>query len=151
LNLKYSIMKRSYLFLMILIAAFACEDQEAAPSTLTGKWEWIRTDGGYAFHIHHTPQSTGKAVILELSTNQTYRHYVNGVLNSQGIFSLSKRKCIHDHQQKEVISFSSDTYAVVPEEMMIESVDDQYLFLSDDHYDGLDSQYRRAGASGRGN
>jgi hypothetical protein len=144
-------MKRAYFFLMILFAAFACEDQEAAPTTLTGKWEWIRTDGGFAYHIHHTPQSTGKAVVLELDNNLHYRHYVNGVLNSQGTFSLSKRKCIHNHQQKDVIRFSSDNYSVVPPEMMIESVDDQYLSLSDDNYDGLGSQYRRAGASGRGN
>ncbi|MGV3642473.1 MAG: hypothetical protein ACO1NZ_18255 [Adhaeribacter sp.] len=144
-------MKRAYLFLLILCVAFACEDQEAAPSTLTGKWEWIRTDGGIANHIHHTPQSTGKAVILELSPNQTYRHYVNGVLNSQGTFSLSKRKCIHNHQEKDVITFSSNTYSVVPAEMMIESWDDQYLSLSDDHYDGLDSQYRRVVAAGNGN
>lgn len=132
-------MWRALLFLGIIFLSYACEEERVAPQPLTGQWEWVRTDGGIANHIHDSPQSTGKTIRLVLNQNLTYRKFINGVLSTEGSYVLSKRTCIHDHQQKEVITFSADM------EMMIESLDGQNLELSDENYDGLASRYRRAG------
>lgn len=113
------------------------KEQKAPIKSLLGKWNWIRTDGGLAFHIHETPKTTGKEIMLEFKENNQFRKYVNGVLQSQGTYTLSSRKCIHDLKEKQVISIPSEM------EMMIESMDENNLQLSDDNPDGISSQYHR--------
>jgi hypothetical protein len=139
-------MQKLFFIIGALFLTTACEndelltvkkEQEAPTKTLIGKWNWVRTDGGLAAHIHETPKTTGKKIILEFKENNQYRKYINGVLQAQGTYSLSSRKCIHDLQEKQVISIPSEM------EMMIESLDENNLQLSDDNPDGMASQYQR--------
>ncbi|MGV3504855.1 MAG: hypothetical protein ACO1O1_14190 [Adhaeribacter sp.] len=141
-------MKRAYLFLMILFVALACENQEAAPRTLAGKWEWVSTDGGIANHIHETPQASGKAIVLELDNNLTYREYLNGTLSSQGTYFLSKGTCIHDHQEKDVLTFSGDVLFAGQQHLMVERLNNLNLYLSDENADGVESRFKLAAAGG---
>ncbi|WP_147275672.1 hypothetical protein [Adhaeribacter pallidiroseus] len=140
-------MKKILVFVTALFWITACEqeeilnnsgkEQEASTKSIIGKWNWIRTDGGLAFHIHETPKTTGKEITLEFKANNQFRKYVNGVLESQGTYSLSSRTCIHTHEEKQVISIPSEM------DMMIESMDANNLQLSDENFDGLGSQYQR--------
>jgi hypothetical protein len=106
---------------------------------LTGSWKWIRSDGGIGYNIHDTPASTGKEKTLFLHADYTYTITINNVLFSEGVFSIQSRKCIHDGQMKSFIQFDHDPG------MMVESVNTTVLILSDEAYDGVDSEYNRDG------
>jgi hypothetical protein len=136
-------MKKLY-FLMIFCAIFilSCSKHRGGclpDNELVGSWEWVRTDGGIAGHIHKTPASTGNRIKVQFTAGNTYAFYTNGVLTSQGTYSLEVRNCIHDHSNKNVINFSSSQ----DPDMMIEKLNSSLLELSDDAYDGLTSMYTK--------
>lgn len=129
--------KLTVLLMVLLTIAVSCEMEELTITSLTGKWEWVSTEGGFAAHIHDTPASTGKKIQLELRDNNKYFVYTNGQITSEGTYSLSLKKCIHDHSQKQWINFSSD------QNMMVERLDSEQLYLSDESYDGIGHLYSR--------
>ena len=108
---------------------------------LVGNWQWIRTDGGIANHIHDTPASTGQEKTLQLNANNTYTIRINNAISSQGSFTVRSQQCIHDGETKPYIEFDHDPG------MMVEVVDSTFLKLSDEANDGTDSQYQRVGAT----
>jgi hypothetical protein len=128
-------------FLMILpaFAFIACSknDETATGASIAGTWQWLRTDGGIAAHIHETPANTGKNIDLKISTDGTYTVYTNGQLSSAGTYTIETRKCIHDHANKPFINFSADR------DVMIENLDATSLQVSDEAYDGVGSLYKR--------
>jgi hypothetical protein len=74
------------------------QNQEAlAAQPLTGTWEWIRTTGGIGAQIYETPSSMEKTVEWRFLHDMKYLRYENGVIQSQGTFSLTKKACIHYH------------------------------------------------------
>lgn len=117
--------------------------KENANDSIVGEWEWVKTDGGIANHIHDTPASTGKKVELRL-TDQSYFITTNGALSSQGTYTLVSATCIHDHRNKAVIDFSSAS----DPDMMVEEMNNNTLILSDEAYDGVGSLYHRKGTNG---
>ena len=70
--------------------------QQAVDEKILGSWEWVRTDGGIANHIHETPASTGQEKTLLLNANNTYVIMVNSAVFSQGTFIVESKQCIHD-------------------------------------------------------
>lgn len=106
---------------------------------IAGEWEWVRTDGGIAYHIHETPASTRENIEWKFTDERKYFIYVNGTRTSEGTYSLTKRSCIHSHEEKLWIDFSSSSDM----DMMIESIDAEILELSDEMYDGIGSQFRK--------
>jgi hypothetical protein len=106
-------------------------------SNVVGSWEWLRTDGGLANQIHDTPVSTGNIVKLRIEEDNKYYMFTNGILTSQGTYLLESRKCIHDQRNKTFINFSSDR------DMMVETVNEDLLALSDEAYDGIESLFQR--------
>lgn len=128
-------MQRVLLFILILFLSTSCEKEEVAANTLIGKWQWLRTDGGWG--VDDTPASTGTTIELEFKKGNKFKEYTNGALTAQGIIRFKTKRCIHDHSEKQVIHFSSG------KKMMIEHLDAESLLLSNDFYDGTNSQYRR--------
>lgn len=128
------------LFAVFLFMACSKENQanNKPGAELSGSWEWERTDGGIAAHIHHSPQTTGKNIELQFAGNR-YFVYTNGILSSEGTYALKSRTCIHDYAEKSFIDFSS---AADPD-LMIESQDGLTLVLSDEAFDGVSSRYKR--------
>lgn len=114
----------------------------AKSSSIVGSWEWVRTDGGFAYHIHETPVTTGNKIELKMESNHKYFIFTNGILTSQGTYSLETKKCTHDHTDKACINFSVDR------DMMIERVNKDSLELSDEAYDGIGSLYQRKQTDG---
>lgn len=141
-------MKKQYHFkttcylLFLLVIITSCSKQITAglmDQTLSGTWNWVKTDGGFANNVHDTPSSTGKNVDIKFTADKQYFIYTNGTQTSQGTFTLDVRNCIHDHTNKNVIHFSQST----DHDMMIEKMDSLHLELSDDAYDGTGSLYIR--------
>lgn len=138
-------------FAIIVFSISACSKQTGKAAAgnasenkgLVDSWEWVRTDGGLAYHIHDTPLSTGKHIVLKMAGDSTYSIYTNNELTLQGTYTLETRTCIHDHTQKSFILFSSG------QGMMIEKLERESLQLSDESHDGLGSQYKRAVTNAR--
>ncbi len=131
-----------FLMTFCVLVCFSCSkrSEECLPDGgLAGSWKWVRTDGGIGGHIHDTPASTGNNIYIQFTTANTYSIYTNGILSSQGTYSLEMRKCIHDHTNKNFIKFSSPH----DQGMMIEIVDRSVMETSDDAYDGTISRYTR--------
>lgn len=112
------------------------------PGELSGTWNWVRTDGGFGYHIHETPASTGKSVQWKLTADGRYSLYQNGNLVSQGNYTLKTAKSIRDHSDKKVIHFEG---ANEPDWMILQ-VSRQQMEITDNNYDGVTSVFSR-GAS----
>jgi hypothetical protein len=142
-----NIVKKQVILIAVLFLS-ACSKQmdkssanETSGKELNGAWEWVRTDGGLANHIHDTPGSIGKTVVLNISSNKRYSVFTNGVQASQGTYTLETRTCIHDRTDKMYLVFSSG------QGMMVEKIDGESLLLSDEAMDGVGSLYKRIGSS----
>jgi hypothetical protein len=126
----------------ITVVAVACSknahyQKSGHDSRLTGTWQWERTDGGIGNHIHETPQSTGKNIVLKLSADSTYILFTNDEITAQGTYRIENRTCIHDHTSKPFLIFSASAG------MMVEKQDAEHLSLSDEKHDGTKSLYKR--------
>lgn len=120
-----------FVFIIISFLVFSCSKQSSQTSInntntgLIGDWEWLRTDGGLANHIHDTPFSINKNITLKITSDNKYFLYENGILTSSGDYRLETRNCIHDHKDKSFINFSS----LSDLDMMIEELDTDKLEL----------------------
>jgi hypothetical protein len=131
-------MKKTLTSLLIILSLASCKKEDQTENTsLTGKWEWTGTDGGLAYH-HDTPASTNKTIVFEFTADNQYTTSINGVIALQGTYTLGTKKCIHDHEMKPTINFSASSMP-----LMIERINSETLELSDENYDGFDSQYKR--------
>jgi len=130
-------MKNVLLTFLIITIFSSCEIDEVGVSALKGKWQWESTEGGMAAHIYDTPASTGKKIELEIKKDKEFVESTNEKVTSTGTYNFKKEKCIHDHSEKSVLVLSTG------KELMIESLDAEYLVLSDENYDGLTYRYRR--------
>jgi hypothetical protein len=143
-------MRPAFFVLLFSALIISCNEsnepvsQEALEAkTLTGTWEWIRTTGGIGAQIHETPSSKGNTVQWRFLHDMKYLRYENGIIQSQGTFSLIKKACIHSTQEKWFIDFSSDH----DQDFMIEKLEEETLETSDEIYDGVSSQFKRVAAS----
>lgn len=126
-----------YLALVILLSIASCS-KEGTPtsSDLAGTWQWVRTDGGFAFNIHDTPASTGKQIELVLTREKEYAFYTNGQLTDKGTYTLRMEQSIHLQQKRRVIEFANSGEMMVYDSIVIDS-----LSLVDNFPDGVGSQY----------
>jgi len=137
--MKKIVLSSVYLVSASVLLLLSCSKQKDTDPGLAGNWEWVSTNGGIANHIHETPASTGKNVQLNITADNKYSVYTNGALTSQGTLSFTGQACIHDHTNKKVIVFSNPA----DQAMMIERIDNSFLELSDNAYDGVGSVYKR--------
>jgi len=124
---------------LILLVLISCAKSPFAKNgdALKGTWIWVRTDGGFGNQIHDTPASTGKKIRWVFSSANMYKIYINDTLYSGGTYKLLQKECIHDHTMKKFIDFSTPT----DQDMMIESQSGKTIILSDESYDGLESEF----------
>lgn len=133
-------------FLLMLATLAACQhentpiDQSAKlqeSTGLAGSWEWVRTDGGFAYHIHDTPASTGKTISMTLTSDLHYTISINNVQTWDGTYTVEEKG---DGENAQTwINFSDDAV----QDMVINHVDATLLELSDNFADGVASQYKR--------
>ena len=131
--------------ILVTVSIIGCSKQvekSTVEASLVGTWQWVRTDGGLAFHIHETPVTTGKNLDLKITSDGKYSKYTNGALTSNGTYTLEMRQCIHDHTEKTFVNLSSDS------DFMVENIDNDHLEVSDEAHDGVGSQYKRKSIDG---
>ncbi|WP_269242078.1 hypothetical protein [Flavobacterium limnophilum] len=129
--------KKIGFFLLVTVFISCSDNDDSSGKNLTGTWSWVRTDGGFAFHIHDTPASTGKYIDLKFTSDGKFFYYTNGILSSEGTYQFSTQKSIVDGTYKKSIVFS------VGGEMIIAKLDNTNLELDDNNYDGIGSSYTR--------
>ncbi len=138
-------MKKLVLALLLLFLAgqFAgCSKytpSSGRPGELAGTWNWLKTDGGIANHIHTTPASTGKTIQWKLTADGKYSILENGSLISQGNYTLSMAKSIRDNSEKKVIHFEGSQ----ERDWMILQITQQQMEITDNNYDGVVSIFTR--------
>jgi hypothetical protein len=137
-------MKQNLFFIALLVVAGVLNGcsketvQGHLEKLLVGTWQWVGTDGGFAYQIHHTPASTGTNIDLRIGAAGKYEIYTNGVLSSKGDYLLDHAKCIHSGTDKPRIAFPGSQIGG-----MIENLNDSILNLSDEFYDGVLSSFKR--------
>lgn len=78
-----------YALCALLLFITACSKNDDQYAGITGKWDWVSTDGGL-IGIHETPASTGKNTILQFTSDKKFYVSTNGILTYQGTFLIRK-------------------------------------------------------------
>ncbi len=140
-------MKNLLLAISILCMLTGCKSTEdilLEDNMLMGNWSWKSTDGGFGFHIHQTPQSTGKSIQLILMKGNKYTIVENDSEVSSGFYLISTRKSIYTGEPGQYITILNpkENLPVVLEGIL--AIDEaSNLAISDNHYDGLGSQFEK--------
>jgi len=123
---------------LIVIATIivACEKDVAYETTLTGIWKWKSTEGGYS-GIWETPESTGKNIIIEFTTDSIYREFLNGSLLRECHFQISEGIAIFNQDTVPLIT------GVYPWPLVFEIYNGTTLNLYDNCVDGFKYVYSR--------
>jgi hypothetical protein len=131
-------MKKLIFVFFAIIALVSCgrSEDETDNTSVVGKWNWVSTSGGIA-NTTTTPSSTGKTIVLNLNSDNTFSYTTNGTVTSRGNYTLYKDISNLSHYEATFIKFSGSSMASI-----IVTQNDQ-LILSDDVSDGFTSIYQK--------
>ncbi|MDP3314061.1 hypothetical protein [Lutibacter sp.] len=129
---------------MEIISCSSDDNTKIDNSDLVGKWNWTNTDGGIAFHIHETPELTGKIIHLSLMENYTYSITENGNEISNGFYELIIKKSIYSGELERFIQFPENhQYTGIVMKGIIKTFENIRLDISDNNHDGIGSGFVR--------
>ena len=138
-------MKKTLLIFILIITSCSSDDEtKINNSSLVGKWNWTNTDGGIGYHIHETPTSTDKTIILNLDNNYSYSILENGSEVSNGTYEVTMRESIYSGEIERYIIYSSEyknQNTVISG--IIRVLDNNNLLIADNYTDGVESEYVR--------
>ena len=124
------------LFLLTLIFSCSTREDELSNDNYVGTWNWVSTDGGIV-NTHQTPASTGIVRTLTFARENAYKIIENDVVVNEGTYNIVRDISSLDHVEKTFINFSN--YA----DLMVQSVDSENLFLTEDANDGFSYHYSK--------
>jgi len=132
------------LFILIsgMISCTSDNETEIHNFDLIGKWNWISTDGGIGFHIHETPNSTGKIVELNIKDDNHYAIQENGSEVVNGTYEIVMKASIYSLDIERFIIYSAEYQnqnTVVSG--VIRVLENNKLSISDNNFDGIGSEY----------
>ena len=133
-----------YFFILILGIISCSSDEETIIDNpdLIGKWNWTNTDGGFAFHIHETPETTGKIIHLVLMENYRFSIIENGNEITHGTYELTMKKSIYSGNLERFIQFPKNVqYSAIVMSGIITTYETDKLNISDNYYDGIGSGF----------
>ena len=130
-------MKKIIFFLVIIVTSSGCKKEKPIDysSSLTGKWSWISSCGGFAFHCS-TPESTNQKINLVFTTDSTLNTYVNDTLKASTRFQTYISPTSDFPGTADVIKFNSSIQVKF-------SIIRDTLYLNDFCCDGFNSNYKR--------
>ena len=140
-------MKKLIIIPFLLFLIFSCDKNDVIDNldyNVIGEWNWTRTDGGIAFHIHETPESTGKSIQIKLTNNYefTLTENDNEILN--GSYELSLERSIYSGELEKFIRLSENCqYQNIVLNGIVSVISDDTLTISDNSYDGIGSTFIR--------
>ena len=112
---------------------------------LIGNWNWTNTDGGIGFHIHETPESTGKIIYLNLNGNYEYSVTENAIKIANGTYNLILKKSIYSEKMERFIELQTidQQYLGFVKNGIINIDQNGKLNISDNNTDGITSEFVR--------
>lgn len=144
---KQLIMKKIITLFILAVSLISCssdQDDAFTNSGFVGKWNWTNTDGGFAFHIHDTPASTGENIQFELSANNSYTVTLNGKQIASGSYEIVKKKSIYQEDLVTFIVCSEGGFVRnIVMNGVIEVHENNTLNISDNFNDGVGSKFVR--------
>jgi len=136
-----------YLFILTLgmISCSSDDETKIDNSDLIGNWNWTNTDGGIGFHIHETPETTGKIIHLNLNENYEYSVTENETEISNGIYELIMKKSIYSGEMERFIKLQTidQQYLGFVKNGIINIDENEKLNISDNNADGIGSEFVR--------
>ena len=137
-------MSKINLLLLFTFLLFSCENNNLATDNgIVGKWNWISTDGGLGFHIHDTPLSTEKNIVLFLAEDNTYSITENNDIILEGTYRLSYKESIYTGEMELFISILDNFSSPAIITGIINIANKTELEIADNWYDGVGSGYKR--------
>lgn len=139
-------MKKLIYLLILTLGIISCSSDDETKidnSDLIGKWNWTNTDGGIGFHIHETPETTGKIIHLNLNGNYEYSVTENGTEISNGIYELTMKKSIYSGEMERFIKLQTidQQYLGFVKNGIINIHQNEILNISDNNADGIGSEF----------
>ncbi|WP_343330250.1 hypothetical protein [Polaribacter staleyi] len=136
-----------YLFILTLGIISCSSDDETRidNSDLIGSWNWTNTDGGIGFHIHETPETTGKIILLNLNKNYEYSVTENETEISNGVYELIMKKSIYSGEMERFIKLQTidQQYLEFVKNGIVQIDQNENLNISDNNVDGIRSKFVR--------
>jgi len=72
--------------MIIALGSVACKKNQVAPASITGKWELREALGGFKDSVY----AAGNGTIYQFNSNNTYKHFTQGILDDQGTYQYKK-------------------------------------------------------------
>ena len=141
-------MKKTVILIIFIAVIFSCEagqESNVMNSGFVGRWNWTSTDGGIAFHIHETPESTGNTIRLYLTEDKEYSVIINDIDVYTGVYEISMERSIYSGELEEYITLNGNqpNCCNVVLNGIINHQENNTLSISDNCYDGVGSTYKR--------
>lgn len=144
-------MKKIIIIFIFSIGFISCSSNDETKienSDIIGKWNWISTDGGFAFHIHEKP-TTGNTFQLSLMKNYVYSIARNGNEVENGTYELVMKKSIYSGEMERFIICYAKNQQLqnieIVQNVVINGIIKVYetnkLDISDNNYDGIGSGF----------
>ncbi|WP_062062971.1 hypothetical protein [Aquimarina longa] len=144
-------MKNLIYLLILTLGIISCSsdnETEMNNPDLIGKWNWTNTDGGIAYHIHETPETTGKIINLNLLENFEYSITENGTEILRGNYEIIMKESIYSGEMESYLTYSTENQTVYQNQNIVLSgiiriLENENLSIADNYADGIESKYIR--------
>lgn len=138
-------MKKLLIIFSVILGFWGCDKEGEVVelnTELVGEWNWIGTSGGFAYHIHTSPETTGKSIQVIFSDNFECIIIENENVTFSGSYDLSLKESIHSHELKTNISLQENfANSNIVLNGIIVAMKNDTLSISDNYYDGVGSSF----------
>ncbi len=111
-------------------------DDGDCTTKIIGKWNWIKSCGGFAGGCN-TPESTHSKIVIEFTKDSVFKKYKNDTLLIETTFKVTRGKTIYSQNSAQLIELKN----LMSESFSFSTCDT--LFLNDECYDCYGSTYVR--------
>jgi hypothetical protein len=140
-------MKKLLIIPFLLFLIFSCDKNDVIDNldyNVIGEWNWIRTDGGMAFHIHETPGAIGKSMQIKLTNDYGFTLTENDNVILNCTYELSLEKSIYSGELEKFIRLSEHYQNKnIVLNGIVAVISNDTLTISDNTYDGIGSTFIR--------
>jgi hypothetical protein len=126
---------RVFLLLMIAACFLGCKKSEPITPGLFGKWELRKQTGGIAGI--DSSYKAGNGDIIQFNSDSTFKHYIKGKLDLQGIFHYKKNGYVLGQAVYDELDFNDSGF---PNAV---TVNGDKMTIGLDFDDGIAAQYQK--------